>query len=79
MTEDGGIRPKLRRVKGKRWLGGVCAGFGYWLGIPTWLVRLIWTALALVYGVGAVLYILLWVFMPAWDGVPEGYENRAGG
>jgi phage shock protein PspC (stress-responsive transcriptional regulator) len=40
---------------------------------------LTWAALILAYGVGAILYILLWVFMPAWDGVPEGYENRAGG
>ena len=62
MMEGPRVRPKLRRIKGKGWLGGVCAGFGYWLGIPTWLVRLIWTALALAYGVGAVLYILLWVF-----------------
>ncbi len=79
MTEGEGARRKLRRITGKRWLGGVCAGFGYWLGVPTWLVRLIWTALVLAYGVGAVLYVLLWVFMPAWDGVPEGYDDRAGG
>jgi phage shock protein PspC (stress-responsive transcriptional regulator) len=79
MTEGLGVRPRLRRVKGKSWLGGVCAGFGYWLGIPTWLVRLIWTALVLAYGVGAVIYVLLWIFMPTWDGVPEGYEERAGG
>jgi phage shock protein C len=79
MTEGPGVRPKLRRIKEKGWLGGVCAGFGYWLGIPTWLVRLIWTVLALVYGVGAVLYILLWIFMPAWGSVPEGYEERSGG
>jgi len=79
MTEGLGVRPRLRRVKGKSWLGGVCAGFGYWLGIPTWLVRLIWTALVLAYGVGAVIYVLLWIFMPTWDGVPEGYDERAGG
>ena len=40
MTEDPGSRPKLRRIKGKHWLGGVCAGMGYWLRVPTWLLRL---------------------------------------
>jgi len=52
---------------------------GYWLGVPTWLVRLVWTVLVLLYGVGAILYILLWIFMPIWDAVPEDYEQRAGG
>lgn len=79
MTNGTGGRPKLRRIKGKAWIGGVCAGFGYWLGVPTWLIRLIWTVLVLAYGVGAILYILLWIFMPVWESVPENYEERAGG
>ena len=57
----------------------MCAGFGYWLGIPTWLVRIVWAVLLLAYGIGGILYILLWIFMPAWDQVPEDYEERAGG
>lgn len=57
----------------------MCAGFGYWLGIPTWLVRIVWAVLLLAYGMGGILYILLWIFMPAWDQVPEDYEERAGG
>ena len=57
----------------------MCAGFGYWLGIPTWLVRIVWAVLLLAYGMGGILYILLWIFMPAWYQVPEDYEERAGG
>ena len=72
-------RPKLRRLKAKGWIGGVCAGFGYWIGMPTWLVRLIWTVMVLAYGVGGILYVLLWFFMPVWESSPEGYEERAGG
>jgi phage shock protein PspC (stress-responsive transcriptional regulator) len=79
MTEGPSVRPKLRRIKGKHWLGGVCAGVGYWLRVPTWLVRLIWTVLLLCYGLGGIVYILLWVFMPAWEHVPADYEERAGG
>jgi phage shock protein PspC (stress-responsive transcriptional regulator) len=72
-------RPKLRRIKGRHWLGGVCAGVSYWLGVPTWLVRLVWSVLVLAYGFGALLYILLWIFMPLWDAVTGDYEERAGG
>ncbi|MFB3819425.1 MAG: PspC domain-containing protein [Candidatus Methylomirabilales bacterium] len=72
-------RVPLRRIREKGWLGGVCAGFGYWLGVPAWLVRLIWTLLVLVLGFGILLYILLWIFMPVWDHVPEDYEVRAAG
>lgn len=77
--EGGRPRPKLRKVKGKGWLGGVCAGIGYWLGVPTWLVRVVWAFLILVYGLGILLYLLLWVFMPKWESVPEDYTERAGG
>jgi phage shock protein C len=79
MTEGPGSRPKLRRIKGKHWLGGVCAGMGYWLRVPTWLLRLGWTVLLLVYGIGGVVYLLLWIFMPSWEAVPADYEERAGG
>jgi phage shock protein PspC (stress-responsive transcriptional regulator) len=72
-------RPKLRRIKGRHWLGGVCAGVGYWIGMPTWLVRLVLILLVLAYGFGLLLYLLLWIFMPVWDGVPDDYEERAGG
>jgi len=79
MDTGSGSGRKLRRVKAKRWLGGVCAGVGYWLGLPTWLVRLVWVLLLLAYGVGGLLYVLLWIFMPVWDRVPEDYDERAGG
>jgi len=72
-------RPKLRKVKGKGWLGGVCAGIGYWLGIPTWLVRVVWAFLVCVVGVGILIYVLLWIFMPTWEQVPGDYAERAGG
>jgi phage shock protein PspC (stress-responsive transcriptional regulator) len=79
MTEGPSSRPKLRRIKGKHWLGGVCAGMGYWLRVPTWLLRLGWTILLLVYGIGGIVYVLLWIFMPRWEAVPADYEERAGG
>jgi phage shock protein PspC (stress-responsive transcriptional regulator) len=79
MGDSASSRPKLRRIKGRHWLGGVCAGLGYWLGAPTWLLRVVWTVLLLCYGVGGIVYVLLWIFMPVWETVPTDYEERAGG
>jgi phage shock protein PspC (stress-responsive transcriptional regulator) len=33
---------KLRRMNEHAMLGGVCSGIAYYLGIETWLVRLIY-------------------------------------
>ena len=67
---------KLKRVMGNyEWLGGVCAGIAYRLEIPTWVVRAFWTLIILIYGVGVIPYILLWVFMPIHDEVPKDYER----
>lgn len=71
------MKRKLRRVKGNKnhWLGGVCAGIAYWLGIPTWIVRLACTVVTLFYGIGALIYVLLWIFMPKWENEPENYKE----
>ena len=69
---------KLRKVKGKKWVAGVCAGVAYWLGIPTWLARLVWTSLVIFAGFGLLLYVLLWIFMPVWPATPPDYEAVTG-
>ncbi len=79
MESSYGPRPPLRRVKGKHWIGGVCAGIAYWMAVPAWIVRLVWTVMLLMYGVGGLLYILLWIFMPVWDPIPPDFDARAGG
>jgi phage shock protein PspC (stress-responsive transcriptional regulator) len=70
---------RLRRITGEGWIGGVCAGIGYWLGVPTWLVRLVWVVLIFAYGFGVGIYLLLWIFMPRWPDTPPDYAGRAGG
>ena len=72
------FRP-FRRLPRKAWIGGVCAGAAYSLGVPTWLVRLIVTAMA-VFGAGSliVVYLLLWVFLPSEPVTPPDYFQRTG-
>jgi len=58
----------LRRSRGDRWLGGVCGGLARATGLPSWVWRLIFVALATCGGAGVVLYVLLWLLVPKDDG-----------
>jgi phage shock protein C len=55
---------RLRRSRSDRWIGGVCGGVAAITGIDAWVWRLMVTLLFLFGGTGALLYILLWIFVP---------------
>jgi phage shock protein PspC (stress-responsive transcriptional regulator) len=69
---------KLRKMSREGWLGGVCAGMGYWLGCPVWVIRLLWFLTAWFYGFGILVYVLLWVFLPTWEHTPDDYQEVTG-
>ena len=54
----------LRRSDVDRWIGGVSGGLGDATGIPSWTWRVLFILTALVHGVGLLVYILLWIFVP---------------
>ena len=66
---------KLRRVSDGEisWFGGVCAGVAYWLGVSTWIVRLVLFLTIWFCGFGLGLYIILWFFIPEWKETPKDY------
>ena len=47
-----------------RWLGGVCGGLGEQTGIPAWTWRILFVLTACLHGLGLLMYILLWIFVP---------------
>lgn len=55
----------LRRSRSDRWVAGVCGGLARATGVESWVWRLVLTVLALFGGTGVVLYLLLWIFVPA--------------
>lgn len=55
----------FRRSRTDRWFGGVCGGIGRATGVDSWVWRLLFTALFIVGGVGLLLYLLLWIFVPS--------------
>jgi phage shock protein C len=54
------VRPRTGRV-----LAGVCAGLGRRFGVAPWLVRVIFLVSLLLPGPQAVLYVVLWILLPA--------------
>jgi phage shock protein PspC (stress-responsive transcriptional regulator) len=55
---------RLHRSRKDRWFGGVCGGLGEQMDIPGWVLRLGFVLAACFAGTGALLYILLWIFVP---------------
>jgi phage shock protein C len=55
---------RLTRSKSDRWIGGVCGGLAAMTNIPTWSWRLLFVLALLLHGLGLVMYLLLWVFVP---------------
>src|SRR5688500_7719818 len=55
----------LRRSRSDRWLGGVCGGLAAPTGVESWAWRLIFALFFLFGGLGLILYVLLWIFVPS--------------
>jgi phage shock protein PspC (stress-responsive transcriptional regulator) len=55
---------RMYRDPDQRIIGGVCAGMGAYWGIEPWLVRVIFFILAMMGGLGILLYLILWIVIP---------------
>jgi phage shock protein PspC (stress-responsive transcriptional regulator) len=55
---------KLTRSNNKV-IGGVCAGVAEAFGLDAKLVRIVWLIAVLFGGIGGLLYVLLWLLLPA--------------
>src|SRR5215203_4182246 len=63
--EPAPARPQLRRSRTDKILGGVNGGLAEYSGIDALLWRVGFVALTLAGGAGVIVYLLLWVLMPA--------------
>ena len=55
----------FRRSRTDRVLGGVCGGMARATGVESWVWRLLFTVLFIFGGVGLLVYVLLWIFVPS--------------
>ena len=62
---------RLYRSTSDRMIGGVCAGLGHYLRIDPTFVRIFVALLAFAEGGGVLIYLVLWLVLPA-EGQAEG-------
>ena len=55
---------RLRLSDSDKWVAGVCGGIAAATGVESWIWRLIFVLGLLAGGFTAVLYIVLWIFVP---------------
>jgi phage shock protein PspC (stress-responsive transcriptional regulator) len=58
---------RLVRPRRGRWIAGVCAGLAERFGLPPMVVRLAFVLSCALPGPQFVLYIVLWILIPAED------------
>jgi phage shock protein PspC (stress-responsive transcriptional regulator) len=66
------VRPQLRRSRTDKIIGGVNGGLAEYSGIDPLLWRVGFVALALAGGTGIIVYLLLWLLMPAGPPLAPG-------
>jgi phage shock protein PspC (stress-responsive transcriptional regulator) len=68
---------RLRLSAGERMIGGVCGGLGEFLELDPVLFRAAFLVLAVIGGLGILLYLVLWLLIPGAADAARG--RRAGG
>ena len=63
-TPSGSTLHQLKRSINDRWIGGVCGGLATMSNMPSWAWRILFVLTALLHGIGLLLYVVLWIFVP---------------
>jgi phage shock protein PspC (stress-responsive transcriptional regulator) len=66
---------RIYRNPDDRMLGGVCGGLGAYLGIDPVIVRILFV-LFLIFGIGFLVYIILWIVIPEAKTTAQKLEMR---
>ena len=56
---------RMRRSRTDKMIAGVCGGLGDYFNIDSTLIRLVFVILLFAQGVGAILYLVLWIVLPS--------------
>jgi phage shock protein PspC (stress-responsive transcriptional regulator) len=69
-------RGRLYRDPVNRHIGGVAAGLAAWFGMKPGEVRLIFLIFTLIYGIGPIVYAILWIILPEAQTTSEKLEMQ---
>jgi phage shock protein PspC (stress-responsive transcriptional regulator) len=67
---------KLFRDGDDKFLGGVCSGLAHYVGIDVIWMRIIWLVLLFGFGIGFLLYPLLWILIPQAETTAEKLQMK---
>jgi phage shock protein PspC (stress-responsive transcriptional regulator) len=67
---------KLFRDGEDKFLGGVCSGLAHYVGIDVIWMRIIWLVLLFGFGVGFLIYPLLWILIPQAETTAEKLQMK---
>ena len=67
MESNGPTPRRLMRATRDRWIGGVAAGLARYFDLDPTLVRVLFLIAFLGFGTGFLVYLVLWLLMPATD------------
>jgi len=65
---------KFYRSRSNRVMAGICSGLAHYFDIDPLLVRLVFVALALVNGLGFLIYLIMWIIVP--DETSQGLSGE---
>lgn len=64
------VSRRLERDPNNKMIGGVAAGVANYFNLDPTVVRIAWAASILVFGMGLLLYLIMWIVMPVADSRP---------
>jgi phage shock protein PspC (stress-responsive transcriptional regulator) len=67
---------RLYRSETDKILGGVCGGLGAYLGFDPVIIRIFFVLLTIANGVGVMIYMLLWLILPAESKAENGSTHQ---
>ncbi len=67
---------KLFRDGDDKFLGGVCSGLAHYVGIDVIWMRIIWLVLLFGFGIGFLIYPLLWILVPQAETTAEKLQMK---
>lgn len=67
---------KLFRDGDDKFLGGVCSGLGHYFGIDPLWIRILWLILLFGFGIGFLIYPLLWILIPLASTTAEKLQMK---
>lgn len=73
---SGKSRRRLFRDKDDAFLGGVASGLGYYLGVSTALIRILFVLFTLLTGYAVLVYLIMWICIPEAKTAAQKLEMR---